>query len=122
MNDKWALMFNFKDGGDKCEYYLRPISELTGKNKEHFLKVSARENKSEGTEYKKKYNVDMYYYSDSVYSRNYSYLYVGKKENLEKVKIVFMEHNRADTKFERALTDILKPETQKHFGDIVDNL
>jgi hypothetical protein len=120
--EKWALMFAFTEEGSKCEYYLRPISELTGKKKKEFLTIATPEYSQYGTVWESQYNVKMYYYTQSVYDKNYAHLFVGKKESLEKVKDEFILINSKDTMFTQNLADSLGSEFKEPWRDIIDNL
>lgn len=119
----WVLMFEFNAQGDKSVYYLKPVSELTGKRKAMFLKI-ARPTNDAPSHYKDEYKVNLYYYSDEVIAargKPFYYLFVGEKSELKKLKDEFIRVN-SDTEFEQALVDTLKPATQKHFGDIMEHM
>ena len=116
-------MFEFNAQGDKSVYYLKPVSELTGKRKAMFLKI-AQPAHDAPSHYKDEYKVNLYYYSEEVIvakGKPFYYLFVGEESELKKLKDEFIRVN-SDTEFEQALVDTLKPETRKHFGDIVDNV
>lgn len=113
----WVLMFEFNNKTDRCVYYLKPVSELTGKRKALFLKIAQPANDAP-SHYKDEYNVNLYLLRGEFFY----YLFVGEESELKRLKDEFIRVNSADTEFEQALVDTLKPETQKHFGDIMEHM
>lgn len=121
--EKWALLFKFNKQGDRAEYYLKPVSELTGEKKETFLTIAQRVN-DVPSHWKDRFKVNMYYYSESIImgkSESY-YLFVGDESNLKRVKEEFIKDNSDDTEFEPILSDMVKPETRRHFEGIIEQM
>lgn len=119
---KWALLFKFNKQGDRAEYYLKPVSELTGEKKETFLTLAQRVN-DVPSHWKDRFKVNMYYYSEKLMrgESEFYYLFVGDESNLKRVKEEFIKDNSVDTEFEPMLSDMVKPETRRHFEGILES-
>lgn len=118
--EKWALLFKFNRRGDRAEYYLKPVSELTGEKKETFLTIAQHVN-DVPSHWKDQFKVNMYYYAEKLMGESESYyLFVGDESSLKRVKEEFIKDNSVDTEFEPILSDMVKPETKRHFEGIIE--
>ena len=126
----WALFFKIdydsKHPKKEAQYWFKPQAALAGRIKrdhDHAKKWDITRTSMWGQRFK---NVKVYHTlsNDSDQDEEFFFLFVGNKSTLEKIKHEFMQQNKNDAEFteHEDFSQSLKPETQKHLGDIMDHL